>query len=518
MATTRESKVAVEQESTEPAPESQDALDRATKRNWWLVALGPVAGLLLALILPDSLSFEGRAVAGCALWMALWWMTEAAPIPVTSLLPLVLFPLFGMGTMGEVAAPYADTVIFLVMGGVILGLATEKSNLHMRVALLTIKVVGTKPSQIVLGLMIASAFIAAWVSNTATAVIMVPIAVSILNLVRSIDEHAAGAKFAVSMLLGVAYGVTIGSTATLIGQPPMALMKGYLMESHGFDMAFGTWMLIGVPWAIVMVFIAWIVLTKLVYRPEIDDLPGGKELIRQEHAKLGKMTTAERRVGWIFAGAIFFWIFVPFIAQIGWFTENMSFLGEINDSQVAMAAAIACFIVPSKRIRDDRSGAPLLRWSAAKEIPWGLLLLFGGGLSLSAMFTQTGFSEWVGEQVSGLSSLQSWMIIVAVIVVSLVLTELTSNTATAAAFLPIFGAVAIGVGIDPLFMTIAVTLAVCSAYMLPVATPSNAVAFGSGEISIKQMTRAGVVLNIISLGLIMLVMYTLVPLVFGVTL
>lgn len=518
MATTRESKVAVEQESTGPAPEPQDALDRATKRNWWLVALGPVAGLLLALILPDSLSFEGRAVAGCALWMALWWMTEAAPIPVTSLLPLVLFPLFGMGTMGEVAAPYADTVIFLVMGGVILGLATEKSNLHMRVALLTIKVVGTKPSQIVLGLMIASAFISAWVSNTATAVIMVPIAVSILNLVRSIDEHAAGAKFAASMLLGVAYGVTIGSTATLIGQPPMALMKGYLMESHGFDMAFGTWMLIGVPWAIVIVFIAWIVLTKLVYRPEIDDLPGGKELIRQEHAKLGKMTTAERRVGWIFAGAIFFWIFVPFIAQIGWFTENMSFLSEINDSQVAMAAAIACFIVPSKRIRDDRSGAPLLRWSAAKEIPWGLLLLFGGGLSLSAMFTQTGFSEWVGEQVSGLSSLQSWMIIIAVILVSLVLTELTSNTATAAAFLPIFGAVAIGVGIDPLFMTIAVTLAVCSAYMLPVATPSNAVAFGSGEISIKQMTRAGVVLNVISLGLIMLVMYTLVPLVFGVTL
>ena len=183
-----------------------------------------------------------------------------------------------------------------------------------------------------------------------------------------------------------------------------------------------------------------------------------------------------------------------------------------------MAAAIACFLVPAKRARDDGSGGPLLRWSAAKEIPWGLLLLFGGGLSLSAMFTQTGFSQWVGEQVSGLSSMQSWLIIIAVIVVSLVLTELTSNTATAAAFLPIFGAVAVGVGIDPLFMTIAVTLAVCSAYMLPVATPSNAVAFGSGEITIKQMTRAGVILNIISIGLIMLVMYTLVPLVFGVSL
>jgi len=514
MATAQQSELT----TNEASAESDSALDRATKRNWWLVALGPVAGLLLGLVLPDSLSFEGRAVAGCALWMAIWWMTEAAPIPVTSLLPLVLFPLFGIGTLDEVAAPYASTVIFLVMGGVILGLATEKSNLHLRVALLTIKLVGTKPSQIVLGLMIASAFISAWVSNTATAVIMVPIAVSILNLVRSIDESAAGKKFAASLLLGVAYGVTIGSTATLIGQPPMALMKGYLMDSHGFDMGFGTWMLVGVPWAVIMLLIAWIVLTKFVYRPEIDALPGGKELIRQEHAKLGKMSTPERRVAWIFAGAIFFWIFVPFLTQINWVAENLAFLSSISDAQVAMAAAVACFIVPAERRRDDLAGAPLLRWSAAKEVPWGLLLLFGGGLSLSAMFTQTGFSEWIGEQVSGLSSMPSWLIIVAVIVVSLVLTELTSNTATAAAFFPIFGAVAIGVGINPLFMTIAVTLAVCSAYMLPVATPANAVAFGSGEISIKQMTRAGVWLNLISLGLIMLVMYTLVPFVFGVSL
>lgn len=495
-----------------------DSMDEGGKRNWWLIALGPVAGVLLALVLPDSLAFAGRAVAGGALWMALWWMTEAAPIPVTSLLPLALFPLFGIGTMEEVAAPYAGSVIFLVMGGVILGLATERSNLHLRIALLTIRLIGTKPSQIVLGLMIASAFISAWVSNTATAVIMVPIAVSILNLVRSIDENAAGRKFAASMLLGVAYGVTIGSTATLIGQPPMALMKGYLKESHNFDMEFGTWMLIGVPWAVVMLGIGWAVLTKVVYRPEVNQLPGGEELIRGELAKLGKMTSAECRVALIFAAAIFFWVFVPFVALIPWMAENAPFLALIDDAQVAIAAAIACFLVPAHRRRDDPTGTPLLRWSAAKEVPWGLLLLFGGGLSLSAMFTATGFSEWVGTQVSGLDGMPSWVIIVAVIVVGLVLTEMTSNTATAAAFLPIFGAVAVGVGIDPLFMTIAVTLAVCSAYMLPVATPSNAVAFGSGEITIKQMTRAGVWLNLISLGLIMVVMYTVVPLVFGVSL
>ena len=488
------------------------------RRNWWVFLLGPAAGALLFLILPGSLVFEGRAVAGCALWMAIWWVTESVPIPVTSLLPLVLFPLFGMGDITEVAAPYANSVVFLVMGGVILGLATERSNLHLRVALLTIRLVGTKPSQIVLGLMIASAFISAWVSNTATAVIMVPIAVSILNLVRSIDERAAGTKFAASMLLGVAYGVTIGSTATLIGQPPMALMKGYLAESQGIDVSFGQWMMVGVPWAIIMLTIAWLVLAKIVFRPEADQLPGGAQLIRDEYEKLGRMSSPEKRVAAIFAAAIFFWIFVPFIADIPWVAENLAFLSTIDDAQVAMAAGVACFIVPSEKRRTDPSGSPLLGWSAAKEIPWGLLLLFGGGLSLSAMFTATGFSQWVGEQVGGLTTVPSWVVIVAVAVVSLVLTELTSNTATAAAFLPIFGSVAVGIGVDPLLMTITVTLAVCSAYMLPVATPSNAVAFGSGEISIKQMVRAGVWLNLISLGLIMVVLYTFVPMVFGVSL
>lgn len=492
-----------------------DALDPGGKRHWWLLALGPVAGLVLALILPSSLSFEGRAVAGCALWMAIWWMTEAAPIPVTSLLPLVLFPMFGMGSMKEVAAPYADSVVFLVMGGVILGLATEKANLHLRVALLTIRAVGTRPAQIVFGLMAASAFISAWVSNTATAVIMVPIAVSILQLVRSVDERAAGEKFAASMLLGVAYGVTIGSTATLIGQPPMALMKAYLGKAHDFELQFGHWMLVGVPWAIVMLLVAWLVLTKLVFRAEVDEIPGGAEMIRSELAKLGRMTTPERRVGTIFLFAIFFWVFVPFIADIPAVEQVLPFLGKISDTQVAMAAAIACFLVPAEKRSANGEGTPLLRWSAAKEIPWGLLLLFGGGLSLSAMFTATGFSEWLGGQVGGLVGVPSWLVLLVVVVVSLALTELTSNTATAAAFFPIFGAVAAGLGLDPLFMTIAVTLAVCSAYMLPVATPSNAVAFGSGEVSIKQMVRAGMWLNALSLVLIMLVMYALVPLVFG---
>lgn len=483
----------------------------------WLV-LGPAAGLVLGLILPDSLSFEGKAVAGCALWMALWWVLEAVPIPVTSLLPIVLFPLFGMGTLQEVANPYANSVVLLVLGGVLLGVATEKSGLHIRIALYVIKFVGTRPSQIVLGLMIASAFISAWVSNTATAVIMVPIASSILGLVRSVNKEAGGIKFGASLMLGVAYGVTIGSTATPIGQPPMALMKAFMLESYGYDLTFGKWMMVGVPWAIFMTLIGWIVLTKLVYRPEVDQIPGGKDLINNEIAALGTMTSSQKRVGLVFLTAIFFWTVVPFVSEISFIKEALPFLSSISDTQVAIGAAILCFIVPSGNKGENSNRKTLLLWEDSKEVPWGLLLLFGGGLSLSAMFTATGFSDWVGQQVQTLTGLPNWVILLAVVLVSLVLTELTSNTATAAAFFPIFGAVAVGIGIDPMLMTIAVTLAVCSAYMLPVATPSNAVAFGSGEVTIKQMVRAGIWLNLISIGTIMLVMYTLVPWVFQVSL
>lgn len=502
--------------AVEERPDHSSNMDTNARRNWWALALGPVAGLVLGLLLPDSLSFEGRAVAGCALWMAIWWMTEAAPIPVTSLLPLVLFPLFGMADISAVAAPYAGSVVFLVLGGVILGLATEKANLHMRVALLAIRAVGTKPAQIVFGIMLASAFISAWVSNTATAVIMVPIALSILQLVRRLDEKAAGTKFAASLMLGVAYGVTIGSTATLIGQPPMALMKGYLAEAHDYNMGFGQWMLVGVPWAAVMFLLTWVLLTKVIFRAEVDRIPGGAEMIRDELAKLGKMTTPERRLAIIFLTAIFFWVFVPFIAKIPAVNAALPFLATISATQVAVAAAIACFLVPAQKRAVDPSGTALLRWSSASEIPWGLLLLFGGGLSLSAMFTETGLSEWIGSQVGGLADLPPVVILLAVAVVGLGLTELTSNTATAAAFFPIFGSVAVGIGMDPLLMTITVTLAVCSAFMLPVATPSNAVAFGSGAISIKQMIRAGVWLNLISLGVLLVALYTIVPFVFGV--
>lgn len=503
---------------TAPPSGSKNSSENVNTRNLWALFGGPLAGLATALLLPTSLSFEGRAVAGCALLMAIWWMTEAIPIPVTSLLPLVLFPLFGMDTMAKVAAPYADPVVFLVLGGVVLGLATERSDLHRRVALLTIRAVGTKPSQIVFGLMLASAFISAWVSNTATAVIMVPIGVSILQLVRNIDPKAVDTKFSASMMLGIAYGVTIGSMATLIGQPPMALMKAYLGKEQNFDMPFGQWMLVGVPFAVVMLIVAWVVLTKLVFRTQLTEIPGGDQMIKSELQKLGQMSTAERRVGYIFLTAIFFWVAVPFIADLAPVAKALPFLSSISDTQVAIAAAIACFIVPSARQAPGISAPALLSWSAARDIPWGLLLLFGGGLSLSSMFTATGLSGWIGDQVGGLQGVPPIVILIVAAVVGLGLTELTSNTATAAAFFPIMGSVAVGIGMDPVLMTVVMTLAVCSAFMLPVATPSNAVAFGSGEVTIRQMVKAGMWLNGIAMVLIVFAIYTLIPLVFGISL
>ena len=499
---------------SQPAAATANEVEHKRSKKIIPLLLGPALAVLLTFVLPNSLSFEGRAVAGIALWMALWWMTEAAPIPVTSLLPLALFPLVNAGAMKDVAAPYADPVIFLVMGGVILGLATEKSNLHLRIALYTIKVVGTKPAQIVFGLMLASAFLSAWVSNTATAVIMTPIAVSVLQLIRQIDPRLVDKKFAASIVLGVAYGVTIGSTATLIGQPPMALMKAYLAANHDFDIPFGQWMMVGVPFAAVMLALTWFVLTKLVFRTSLKETPGGADMINSELHSLGIMTQAEKRVAAIFLTAIVLWVAVPFLADNGHVTSAVPFIANISDTQIAIGAAIACFLVPAGR---TSPGHALLQWSSAKEIPWGLLLLFGGGLSLSVAFTTTGFSTWIGEQVTNLEALPTFLILGAVAIIGLALTELTSNTATAAAFFPIMGAVAIGVGIDPLFMTIVVTLAVCSAFMLPVATPSNAVAFGSGEVSIKQMVKVGVWLNVIALVVVMATVYTLVPLVFGVT-
>ncbi|MGO1438993.1 MAG: SLC13 family permease [Brevibacterium yomogidense] len=484
---------------------------RTRSQNIGLITGPALAGIVL-IAAPASLSGDGRAVAATALLMAVWWMTEALPLPATSLLPLVVFPTVGVAEIGDTAAPYAGSVIFLILGGVLLGLATQRWNLHKRIALLTVLAVGTKPDRIILGMMLASAFISMWVSNTATAVIMVPIAVSILTQIREGNPGTSTVKLTAAMLLGVAYSVTIGSMATLIGQPTMPMMRGYLEEAHGVELGFAEWMLIGVPFGIIMLFVAWVILTKVVFRSEVDVIPGGRDVILTQFRELGRVSTEERKIIGVFGGAIFCWLVVPFLADAAVIAEALPWIVNIDDTSVAIAAALLVLTLPASR----QNRGPLLPWSSTKEVPWGVLLLIGSGMALSTQFTASGLSEWIGGSVSQLGGASPVILLVVAVVVLLALTELTSNVATAAAFLPVMGAVAVGAGMDPLLMTVAVTMAVSSAYMLPVATPSNSVAFASGEFSIRSMVKAGVWLNIISVCLVFGMLYTLVPLVLGV--
>lgn len=476
------------------------------------LVMGIVIGLGVFFLLPETLAFNARLVAGIAMLMATWWMTEAIPIPATSLLPLVLFPFFDIASVGEAASPYAHSIVFLVLGGVLLGLATQRWNLHRRFALLTVLTVGTKPAQIVFGLMFASWFITMWVSNTATAVIMVPIGGSIIALVKSLGNGDDTPKFSAAVLLGIAYAITIGSMATLIGQPPMALMRAYMEDTHGLSIGFGHWMLVGVPFSFTMLMLAWFVLNKLVFRAEVDSIQGGRAMIESELQGMGRLSPEEARVLMVFAGAVFCWVFVPLIARVPVIQDALPWLSNINDTSVAILSAILMFVIPA-----SKGKGALLEWSATRDVPWGVLILFGGGLTLSAQFTATGLSTWVGESVSGLSELPPILILAITAIVIILLTELTSNTATAAAFFPIMGSIAVGLGIEPFLMTIVVTFAVSCAFMLPVATPSNAVAFATGDLPIKSMIRAGIWLNVIGLLVIMIALYTIVPLVFDVS-
>lgn len=432
-------------------------------------------------------------VAATAALMAVWWMTEPIPLAATALIPLVAFPIMGIAPMGTVGASYGSPTIFLFFGGFLLALTMQRWNLHVRIALRTVLLIGTKPKRLILGFMVATGFLSMWISNTATAVMMLPIGLSVLALVGTIDSRVdKDSKFGAALMLGIAYSASIASLSTLIGTPPNALLRGYLQDNHGITLNFGQWMLFGVPLAWSFLLICWWLLTKL-YSPEIDDIPGGRELIAEHHAKLGPMSHEEKLTAVIFVLAALSWVFIPTL-----FPDS-----GVTDDVIAMVLALALFLVPAKRA----SGIGLLDWETAKGVPWDVLLLFGGGLALSAAFGYTGLSLWIGEQAGGLAGLPILVIVAAITVLVLALTEMTSNTATAAAFLPIIGGVAIGMGVDVQLLVIPVALAATTAFMLPVATPPNAIAYGSGYIKIAQMLRAGLWLNLIVI--VMIVAFTM---------
>jgi sodium-dependent dicarboxylate transporter 2/3/5 len=462
---------------------------------------GPALFLLLVVLpAPSGMSTEAWHTAAVALWMATWWIGEAVPIPATALLPLALFPTMGILKIGPTAGPYANPVIFLFMGGFMIAAALEQSGLHRRLALGILSKVGTQPRSIVLGFMIATAFTSMWVSNTATTVMMLPIAVSIIRFAD--DKGGGGEGFAPAALLGVAYGASIGGLGTLIGTPPNALLAGYLSSSHGIEIGFAQWMLLGVPLVVVGLPLAWLLLTRFVFQVGIDPLAGGRALIERELRGMGELSRHEKIAGGVTVLTAAAWITQPLVERV---------LPWLSDAGIAMIGALLLFAIPV----DLKRGRFALDWASAEKLPWGVLILFGGGLSLAGATESTGLAKWIGDAMSALSGAPTILVMTVITIVVIFLTELTSNTATAATFLPIVGGLAVGIGLAPMQLAVPAALAASCAFMLPVATPPNAIVYGSGRLTVPLMARAGVWLNILFVLLIVTAVTVLAPVVFG---
>ena len=465
--------------------------------------LGPLLFLLFLVIPhPSAISPEGWKVIGLAIFMLTWWISEAVPIAVTSLLPMLLLPMMGVQKLADAAAPYSNPVVYLFMGGFVIALAMERWNLHRRIALNIVRMTGTNADGILLGFYLSTALISMWISNTATAIMMLPIALSVIDLLqRKVKSHqtAGMQRFSIAMMLGIAYASSIGGMATIIGTPPNVVFAGYLQEAHGIEVSFAEWFIIGFPFALILLIIAYLVLVKIMYPNQLGKFSGAQELIQEEIAELGPVSAGERRTLYVFIGAAFCWIFQ---AQINSFFPFL----KLSDTAVALLAAISLFILPS----DWKQGRTILEWSHTEKLPWGILLLFGGGLSLADSLATTGIIDLIGNQFKDLPA-ASWVVILGLSTVSLFLTEVMSNVALVTIFLPVVGAIAVGMGIPPEEMCIPVTLAASGAFMLPMSTPPNAIVFASGHIRIAQMVRAGFVMNVISVLLITLFVKTLLP-------
>lgn len=477
--------------------------------------LGPLLFLLILLFFhPEDLSQAGLGVLASTAWIAVWWMTEAIPIPVTSLLPLVLFPLTQGLDMDLTASSYGDETVFLFMGGFMIALAMEKWNLHRRIALTIISAIGTNMDRIVLGFMVATGFLSMWISNTATAMMMVPIGLAIIYQVSdalkhedsSIDTSKQNFGFGKALMLGIAYSASLGGISTLIGTPPNTLLAGAMKKTFDIEISFGTWMLFGTPFAWIFIILVWIYLVKIAYPSKVRQLPGGRQAIDDEMAKLGSPSKEEILVLIVFG-----------LAALSWITRSFfiaKFVDGVSDGLIAIFFAIILFIIPSV----SKKGDHLLDWNTAVKLPWGILLLFGGGLAIAAGFVESGLSEWIGSQLSGLKGLPVIVIILVVAGLVIFLTEITSNTATASMMFPIMAALALALSIHPFSLMVAAAVAASCAFMLPVATPPNAVVFGSGYLRIPDMAKAGFLLNIIGVVLVTVLIYFLLPVVFGIDL
>lgn len=462
--------------------------------------------LMLLLPAPGTLGTAGWHAAAVALLMGTWWITEAIPIAATALIPLVLFPILGVNSIDDAARPYANPLIFLFMGGFMIAIAMQTWNLHRRIALNIIKFIGVKPSSVIIGFIIASGFLSMWVSNTATAMMMLPIGLSIIELLenrKSQQDSLEKLNFEIVLVLSIAYASNIGGMGTLIGTPPNALLAGFMHENYQVEIGFAEWMEVGLPLVIVALPLMYLLLTKLIYPIKITELPGGKEIIDREMSELGEFSKPEKIVAIVFFLTALFWIGRPLLSKV---------IPGLSDAGIAMAAALLLFLIPV----DFNSGRFVLSWADVKKLPWGVLILFGGGLSLASAISDSGLAKWIGSGVAGLSDWPILVMILIVVTLIVFLTEMTSNTATTAAFLPIMASAAIGIGQNPLLFIVPAALSASCAFMLPVATPPNAIVYGSGRVTIPEMSKAGLWLNMTFIILITLAAYTLISYSFGI--
>jgi sodium-dependent dicarboxylate transporter 2/3/5 len=480
---------------------------KRTDIGWIGLLAGPGIALAAISLLPvaaghggeEVLTPAGRATVAVALWMATWWLTEAVPLAATALLPVALFPLLGIADIGTATAPYANPLIFLFLGGFLLGLGVQRFGLHRRIALRVLLLVGSSPRGLILGFMLACALLSMWISNTATAIMMLPIGASVL---RMLEEHRAKKDgnsctpaqmraFGTALVLGIAYACSIGGVGTLVGSPPNLVLAAFVKERYGFDLSMLGWMTIGLPLVALLLPVTWWYLTRVAFRVPATPFPCGREGLRSELAGLGDWSTGERVTLFVFLLTATAWLLRPML------TDWTGITG-ITDAGIAMCGALSLFLIPIDR--KERRFA--LNWAAARDVPWDILILFGGGLSLAAAIDRNGVDSIIASGFAGLGELPPWVLVLAVASVVVLLTEITSNTAVTTTLMPVLAATAIATDSPAGMLLTTAALAASCAFMLPVATPPNAIVFSSGYVTVGQMARAGLGLNIIAVLLV----------------
>lgn len=466
--------------------------------------LGPIVFLTLLLFPREIVSPAAQKVFSVAAWMIVWWITEAVSISVTALLPLVMFPLLGIMDMQNVSAKYGHHVIFLFFGGFVMALALEKANLHKRLALNIIRLTGTSPQRVVLGFMIATALVSMWISNTATTVVMLPIAMSVIDLLSKDHDGFTeqDRNFSVGLLLAIAFSANIGGVATLIGTPPNSQMASIMSDNFGIEISFAKWMLVGMPFTLVMLIVCYLVLTNLFAR-SLRNIKDASDLIQRELAKLGRMSTDEYLVLTVFILAMAGWLLRAKVNE--WFPEL-----NLKDASISVAAAFAVFTLPVH----FGEGKFLLDWKDTARLPWGILILFGGGLALASAMSEAQIISLTTEWIAAQKGLSVFFVVSTLITLMLFMTEIMSNVALVTVFTPLVGGIAAGLDVPPLYVAIPVTMASSCAFMLPMATPPNAIVFASGHIKVAQMAKVGVILNLLSIVVLVILYRFFIPILF----